>query len=209
MKLLIATTNPGKFGEFKKFLSDVDVSIVSLRDEKVDGKPEETGATYEENALLKARFYMKKTGLAVIADDGGFEIDALAGEPGIKSHRWLHQDREDEDEEIIQYTMHRLTGVPESKRSARLRVTVVFLTPDGAVHKAEGSIEGIVPLVPASFRHEGFPYRSLLYLPEYGEFYNDNDLPDALNNSLNHRKKAVDKLKPQILKYFNKIGSKN
>lgn len=202
--LLIATTNPGKLSEFRDFLRDVPVRICSLTDVGITDKPEENGTTYEENALIKARFYMEKTGLATIADDGGFEIDALGGEPGVKSHRWLNQGREDEDEEIIEYTLSRMKDVPKEKRTAQLRVSVVFLTPDGKFQYGHGSVDGIVPDKPAPFRHPGFPFRSLLYLPEHRVFYIDNELPVDLNRKLNHRKHAVEELMPRIRTYFSK-----
>lgn len=202
--LLIATTNPGKLQEFRDFLRDIPVRICSLSDVGITDKPEENGTTYEENALVKARFYMERSGLPTISDDGGFEIDALGGQPGIKSHRWIHQDREDSDEEIIEYTLSRMKDVPKEKRRARLRVSVVFLTPDGKFQYGHGSVGGIVPDEPAPFRHPGFPFRSLLYLPEYRVFYIDNELPADLNAKLNHRKKAVECLVPYIRTYYSK-----
>lgn len=202
--LLIATTNPGKLREFRDFLRDIPVRIYSLTDVGITDKPEENGTTYEENALIKARFYMEKTGCATIADDGGFEIDALGGEPGVKSHRWLNQGREDEDEEIITYTIKRMENVPPEKRTARLCVAVVFLVPGGDMHFGHGTVEGIVAEKPAPFRHPGFPFRSLLYLPEHRVFYIDNELPADLNRKLNHRKHAVEELMPRIRTYFSK-----
>ena len=101
LKLLIATTNPGKLAEIKRFLFDVPVELVSLNDVGITDHVEETGATFEENAVLKAKFYAEKSGLPTLADDGGFEIDALHGEPGVKSHRWVYGDRENTDEELM------------------------------------------------------------------------------------------------------------
>ncbi|EKD64630.1 MAG: hypothetical protein ACD_50C00333G0001, partial [uncultured bacterium] len=88
-KLLIATTNPGKLREYRDFLSDLPVKLVSLKDIGITDDMEETGKTYEENSRAKAIFYAKKSNLPAISDDGGLEINALKGEPGIRSRRWL------------------------------------------------------------------------------------------------------------------------
>ncbi|MCL4359778.1 non-canonical purine NTP pyrophosphatase [Patescibacteria group bacterium] len=197
-QLLIATTNPGKLAEIKEFLSDMPIELMSLDDKNIIDRPEETGKTFEENAVLKAKFYADKSGLPTIADDGGFEIDALGGEPGVKSHRWIHGDREDEDEELIAYTMERLKGVPLQNRGAKLRVVIAFSTPGGKMHTAEASVCGIIPLTPSAARIAGYPYRSLLYLPRFNKFYNHDDLTPEENESINHRKKALEELKPFI-----------
>src|SRR3990167_9592915 len=112
MKLLVATTNPGKLAEIRRFLTDIPVELVSLKDVGIADSVEETGKTFEENAILKAKFYAQKSGLPTLADDGGFEIDALNGEPGVKSHRWADPSQENDDETLINYTLKRLENVP-------------------------------------------------------------------------------------------------
>jgi XTP/dITP diphosphohydrolase len=201
VKLLIATTNPGKLAEIKLFLSDLPVELVSLKDVGIGDNVEETGSTFEENAILKATYYSQKSGLPTIADDGGFEIDALGGEPGVKSHRWIDGSREDSDEDLIAYTFEKMKAVPDGSRGAQLRAVVVFMTPDGAVHTATAVTRGIVPGKPSALRTEGFPYRSILFLPEINKFYNHDELTDAENETYNHRKRALEKLKEEIQKY--------
>jgi len=90
-RLLIATTNPAKLAEYRLILRDlgIELELVSLADVGIVGSPEETGATFTENALIKARYYFECARIATLADDGGLEIDALGGEPGVRSHRWL------------------------------------------------------------------------------------------------------------------------
>ena len=132
-KLLIATSNPGKLNEIKKYLADLPLTLVSLKDMGITNQAEETGKTFEENAVLKAKYYSDLSGLPTIGDDGGFEIDALNGEPGVKSHRWIHGDRDDEDEELIAYTFKNMKGVPVGKRGAELRVVIAFAMPSGEV----------------------------------------------------------------------------
>jgi len=198
--LLVATTNPGKLAELQEFLSDLPIILVSLKDVGITAHVEETGKTFEENALLKATHYAKDSGLATIADDGGLEIDALDGEPGVNSHRWIHKDREDEDEELIQHALLRLKDVPLEKRGAQLHLVIAFATPDGKTFTSEGAIRGIIPFKDAPYRRKGFPYRSLLYLPKIKKFYNHDELTEEENAKYNHRKIAVEQLKPIIQK---------
>jgi XTP/dITP diphosphohydrolase len=199
-KLLIATTNPGKFAEIKKYLSDLPLMLVGLTDIHMTQKPEESGKTFQENAVIKAKFYLAKSGLPTVADDGGFEIDALGGAPGVKTHRWIHPEYDNEDEELIEYTMTKMLGVTPLKRGAQLRVVIAFAAPGREIVTAEDKIRGIVSEKPSLYRTPGFPYRSLLFIPELGKFYIDNELTDAENEAYNHRKRALEKLKPIILK---------
>jgi len=198
-KILIATTNQAKLEEIRECLTDLPIECVGLKDVRITQSVEETGKTFEENAILKATFYAKKSGLPTLADDGGLEIDALHGEPGVHSHRWIHKDREDEDEELIEYTIDQLRGLPRAKRGAQLRVVVALALPHGDVHTSEGIIRGIIAEKPSSYRQKGFPYRSLLYLPTIKKFYNHDELTKEENEVYNHRKKALEMLKP-ILK---------
>lgn len=196
MKLLIATTNPGKLDEIKKFLSNLPVELVSLKDVGITDVVEETGKTFEENAILKAKFYAAKSGLATLADDGGFEIDALGGEPGVKSHRWVHGNKENTDEELVAYTLKRMKGV--TNRSAQLRLVLALALPDGTIHTSEASVRGIIPLEPRNKITPGFPYRSLLFLPEINKYYNRDELTFEETEAYNHRKKALEKIKKYI-----------
>ena len=197
-KLLIATTNPAKLAEIKEFLSDLPVECIGLKDLGIVQTVEETGATFEENALLKARAYREISGLPTLADDGGLEIDALNGEPGVHSHRWIHEDREDTDEELIAYTIEKMKGLSEDKRGAQLRLVLALVLPDGKTYTSEGIIRGIIAEKPSSYRRIGFPYRSLLYLPEINKFYNHDALAKDEHLAYNHRRKALEKLKPFI-----------
>ena len=199
-KLLIATSNPGKFGEITHYLRGLPLTFISLKDAGITDKAEETGATFEQNAILKAKHYSKESGLPTIGDDGGFEIDALNGEPGVKSHRWLHGDREDTDEELIGYTFQKMKEVPEGKRGAQLRAVLAFYVPNGNVVTAGALTRGVIPDMPSARRSEGFPYRSILFLPAINKYYNEHELTDEENEVYNHRKKALNKLKPFIIK---------
>jgi len=199
-KLLIATTNPAKFAEIKETLSDLPVEFVSLTDMGITQSAEETGKTFEENALLKAKFYSGLSGLPAVTDDGGLEIDMFGGEPGVHSHRWIHKDREDTDEELINFTIMRMDKVPLEKRGAQLRVVLAFVPLKGQAVIREGTIRGIIAEKASEYRRKGFPYRSLLYIPEIGKYYNDDELTREEIKKYNHRRRALQELKPFIRK---------
>lgn len=199
-KLLIATTNPGKLKEIRRFLSDLPFTLVSLKDEGITDNVVETGETFDENAKLKAAFYAQKSGLLTLADDGGFEIDALGGEPGVHSHRWVDKSRESSDAELVAYTFERMKDVPLTKRQAQLRLVLAIANPSGDIlATAEDKVRGIVPLKPAPDIVEGFPYRSILFLPQINKFYNQDVMTDEETDRFNHRKHALQYLKPFLL----------
>jgi len=205
-KLLIATTNLAKLAEIKEFLSDLPIECVGLEDMGITQTVDETGATFEENAVLKAKTYAEISGIPTLADDGGLEIDALHGEPGVHSHRWIHKDREDEDEELIGHVIERMKRIPKSKRGAQLRLVLALVLPEGTVKTSEGVIRGVIGTKPSSYRRKGFPYRSLLYLPEIKKFYNHDELTDEENKAYNHRRKALVSLKPFLTQSFMQHG---
>ncbi|MBI5465477.1 non-canonical purine NTP pyrophosphatase, partial [Candidatus Gottesmanbacteria bacterium] len=154
-KILIATTNPGKFAEIKYFLSDLPIKIVSLTDLEIKENVEETGKTFEENAKKKAIFYSKITGLPTIADDGGLEIDFLGGEPGVKSRRWING-KDAGDEELINYALKKLKGVPLKKREACLRAVLALAIPGGEIFVSEGKVRGLIAKKATSLRTPGY-----------------------------------------------------
>ena len=196
-RLLIATGNTGKFRELSGALAGVGVVIVSLKDFPGIEPVEETGTTFEENAILKAETYGKLTSLPTIADDSGLEIDALAGEPGVKSRRWVHADRDSTDEELIAYTLKRLQGVPADKRTARLRAVVAFW--DGThTTTATAAIEGAILDQATDTIDPGYPFRSLLFLPRFQKLY--RDLTPQEHELINHRIAALRTLLPAIKK---------
>jgi XTP/dITP diphosphohydrolase len=193
-QLLIATTNSGKLREFREALQDLDIEILSLKDFPEIKNVEETGSTFEENALLKATQYGHQSGIPVIADDGGLEIDILGGAPGVYTRRWVDKTKDSSDDELIAHTLSLLEEVPEKKRTARLRLVCVF--DDGEdVHFEESSIEGRIVEEAGSYE-EGFPFRALLYIPQFEKLY--GELTGKEHDTINHRRKAIEKLKPII-----------
>ena len=200
-KLLVATKNQGKLKEISKFLRDLDLKIVSLKDVGISEDFEETGNTYEENSQNKAIFYAKKSGLSTIADDGGIEIDALDGAPGVKSRRWLGH--EASDQELVAYMKKIIKELPKDNRKAFFRTIVSFALPNGKVWSSFGEVEGIIMEKPHLKLLKGYPYRSFFYLPKIKKFYHESDLSDKEQKLYNHRYKAIQKLIPVIKRVLN------
>lgn len=194
MKLLIATHNPAKADEYKRYLTDLNLEIVSLKDLNIKEEVEENGQTFEANAITKAKFYHELTKLPVIADDGGLTIDALNGDPGVKSRRWLGYRMT--DEEMIQEVMKRMIDVPPDQRTCHLVGIIALALPNGEIKTTWAQIDGLVATKPTSKRLNGFPYRSFFWLPQFNKFY--LDLTDAEHEQVNHRKFALLKLKPYL-----------
>lgn len=194
-KILIGTGNPSKLAAYKKLLSDLKLQVVSSKDLNIP-EPEETASNFEEEAVKKAKYYFEKSGIPTIVDDGGFEIEALNGEPGIRSRRWIG--REMSDEEIIAEVMKRMDG--QTNRRAKHVVFLALATPFG-VFTAHGEIAGVIADKPAVKRQEKFPYRSVLFLPNYGKYW--VELTGEEEEILNHRKAAIEKLR-DIIKELSK-----
>jgi XTP/dITP diphosphohydrolase len=194
-RLLIATTNPAKLAEYRLLLRDLELDLVSLADAGITEMPEESGATFEENALIKARFYFARAHTATLADDGGLEIDALGGEPGVRSHRWLNSGGDDSDEALVNEVMRRMKDVPTARRSARLRAATALIYDDGGhvlERVAEAAIEGVIADRAYPSLRAGFPYRAVLFMPERNCFV--GELGDEEEAKISQRRIALAKL---------------
>lgn len=194
-KLLIATTNPGKIQEYRDLLKNEPFDLVTLGDAKITVPVEEDGDTFEENAVKKAIHYAYFSGMPTVGDDGGIEVDALGGEPGVKSRRWPGY--EASDEELIEMLIKKMEGVPKKKRTARFRVCLAFAVPgEEEVWVREGVQEGFIVEKPTEFV-AGYPFRSVFWLPEFkktlGEFTPEEEARIVL-----HRKQAIEQLLPII-----------
>ena len=162
-RLLVATTNVGKLREIRWLLSGTPVELTTLRDLDPIDEPEETGATFEENARLKALHYASRSGLATVAEDSGLVIDGLDGEPGVRSARFLRPDASypERFEEIFR----RLAGPPVKNRAARF-VCALAVAEDGRiVYETRGTVEGEIAHEPRGER--GFGYDPIFYFPPY------------------------------------------
>jgi XTP/dITP diphosphohydrolase len=195
-KLLIATKNQGKVGEFKEFLKDLPFEIVSLKDLKITEDIEEDGKTYKENSQKKALYFSKLTNLPTIADDGGIEITALNNQPGVRSRRWLGY--EATDEELINHMLKISKELPKDNRQAFFKTIITLALPNGKVWSIPGEVEGIISDKPYLKLLKGYPYRSFFFLPKINKFYHEGELSKAEERLYNHRYKAVQKLLPVI-----------
>ncbi len=194
-RLLIATTNPAKLAEYRLLLRDLELDLVSLADAGITDVPEESGATFEKNALIKARFYFALAHTATLADDGGLEIDALGGEPGVRSHRWLNSAGDDSDQALVNEVMRRMKDVQAGRRSARLRAATALIYSDGGQVRervAEAAIEGVIAERAYPILRAGFPYRAVLFMPERNCFV--GELGDEEEAKISQRRIALARL---------------
>jgi XTP/dITP diphosphohydrolase len=143
-RVVVATSNPGKLRELRALLPN-DFELVTAEEAGVV-LPPESGRTFEENALLKARAAAQQTGLLALADDSGLEVDALGGEPGV--HSACYAGPHASSEEHIGLLLDRLTGVPSERRSARFRAVVAVVSPDGRELTSHGVLEGRITTEP-------------------------------------------------------------
>ncbi len=194
MRLILATKKPGKLREMEAVFGGLPFEIVSLKDLGDNDNVEESGNTFLENALMKARYLAEKYNCAALADDSGLEIDALGGEPGVRTRRW--PGHEASDEELIAYALKKLAGVPYEKRTARLTATVVIVFPDGSFIDASCVREGIIAETPHPRRDQGYPFRSLHIIPELNKYY--IELSQEEHARMNHRREALMLLRDRL-----------
>lgn len=183
MRLLIATSNPGKFREIKEGLALLGWTLFSLLDYPFKMPPEE-GSTFEDNAVLKAAFAAKHSGMPTLADDSGLEVAALGGEPGVYSARYGNKKT---DMERNVYLLERLKGVPKAERKAKFVAVLVIAYPDGYMELYRGETEGEILEAPRG--EWGFGYDPLFYLPEVGKTFAEMTLEQKAAYS--HRGKAL------------------
>jgi XTP/dITP diphosphohydrolase len=162
--LLVATTNPGKLREIDDLLSGAPVTLVGLRDLPPIEEPEETGETFDENARLKARYYAERSGLVTVAEDSGLVIDALGGEPGVRSARFLGPDATYEAR--FAEIARRLAERPDAPRTARFVCALAVARGAEILYETTATVEGLIADRPLG--SGGFGYDPILYYPEYG-----------------------------------------
>jgi XTP/dITP diphosphohydrolase len=196
-KLLIATKNPGKIAEYRIIFKDLPLEIVTLGDLNINESVEEDGKTFDDNAIKKAKFYYKLSGLPTLAEDGGIEIDYLGGEPGVKSRRWPGY--EATDEELINMTYEKLKGVPLEKRGAQFRV-VIALVINSEIETSGGAVQGIILEKPVKTTIPGYPFRSVFYIPAMKKVF--AEMTEEEEMLVSHRKKAIERLLPIIKEYL-------
>jgi XTP/dITP diphosphohydrolase len=186
----MATRNPGKIRELQAILRDTGVALLSLADfPHLPDIPEE-GATFAENAAVKARAVARLTGHAALADDSGLMVDALKGAPGVFSARYA-QDRTapapPTDADNWRKLLEAMQGVPWVERGARFVCELALATPDGRLLTARGECKGVIALEPQG--ETGFGYDPVFWVPEYGATM--AQLGPEIKNRISHRAKAL------------------
>ena len=195
-RIIFATGNQGKMREIKMILADLDVEVLSLKEAGIEADIVEDGATFEENAVIKAKTIMEMTGDIVLADDSGLEIDYLNKDPGIYSARYMGEDTsyDIKNNNLI----GRLNGVPDEERTARFVCVIAAAFPNGDILTTKGTIEGIIGYdIKGS---NGFGYDPIFYLPQYQCTTAELDM--ELKNELSHRGKALRAMKEQLKNKF-------
>jgi XTP/dITP diphosphohydrolase len=193
MRLLIATHNRGKLIEYHEMFADLPFNLVTLDDVGIRDDVAETGATFAENARIKAMAYARQSGLLTLADDSGLQVDALGGEPGVHSKRYAGANKS--DAERIAFLLDKLRGVPAGKRAARFQCVIALATPDGKLWETAGACEGEIAFEPRG--ENGFGYDPIFQIAERGARM--AELSTAEKNKVSHRARTAEKAR-QILK---------
>ena len=191
-KLLLATSNPGKIREYRFLLDGVGYKITTLAEEGISKVVTESGNNYEQNARLKAINYAKLSQLTAIADDSGLEVDALNGEPGVKSARFAGEAAT--DAEKVSILLARLNGVPWERRTACFKCVIAIVTPEGQSEICYGECHGMIALEAKG--ENGFGYDPIFFLPELGKTM--AELPLDIKNQISHRARASKKARQAL-----------
>ena len=198
MKIVFATGNPDKLTEIREIVKDLGIEVVTMKEEGFTGEINETGSTFMENALIKARTVAKALGEVTMSDDSGLVVDALGGEPGIYSARWMgeHTSYRIKNKAIID----RLGDLPAEKRTARFVCAMACVFPDGRELTAEEAFEGIIGWEERG--RNGFGYDPIFYLPERG--CTSAELSREEKNAVSHRGKALRKMRQLLEEEINR-----
>ena len=199
-RIIFATGNEGKMREIRVLLADLGLPVLSMKEAGAEPEIVEDGATFGENAEIKARAVWNLTGDIVLADDSGLVVDHLGGEPGIYSARYMGEDTsyEIKNRNIID----RLKDAGGRSRSARFVCNIAAVLPDGRVLHTEETMEGLIADEPAG--QGGFGYDPILYLPAYGMTSAEISMEEK--NKISHRGKALRAMKTALEEVLKKDG---
>ncbi len=203
-RILFATGNQGKLREIRDIMEDTGVEVYSMKEAGIEAEIVEDGATFTENALIKARTVAKAAkapDTAVLADDSGLVIDALDGEPGIYSARYMGEDTSYDEKN--RNLIRRLEGVPEEKRTARFVCAIAAVLPDGREFTVQDTIEGRIGYEQKG--EGGFGYDPIFYVPEFGR--TTAEMTPEEKNRVSHRGKALEHMK-EVLRENEGFGRK-
>ena len=187
MKMIAATNNSHKLEEIRAILKDKEIEIISLADAGLDIEIEENGDSFVENALIKAREVFRLTGEAAIADDSGLEVDALKGQPGVKSARYSGESGAEKDKKNNEKLKEALKEVPDNERGARFCSAIAAVFPQGKEITAEGYVYGKIGYEEKG--EPGFGYDPLFIVDGYGRTMAELDSEEK--NKISHRANAL------------------
>jgi len=183
MRFVLASKNQHKITEMRAILSSLGAELLSQEQLGVDLSPEETGATFEENALIKAKALYDATGIPAIADDSGLEVDALSGEPGVRSARYC----EGSDTDRTNKLLGNMRDIPEDRRGARFVSAIACVLDENTSLVCRGECEGRI--LKRMEGGGGFGYDPVFLVPETGMTF--AQMPAEIKNRISHRAKAL------------------
>lgn len=196
-QVIIATQNKGKAKDFEALFGPLGYEVLTLRDVAKDMDVEETGVTFEENAILKAEAVAETLQTTVIADDSGLEIDALDGEPGVYSARYAGEAKSDEAN--IEKVLAKLESVPEEQRTARFRCVLAIASPNKKTRTYSGSCEGLI--LSERRGDHGFGYDPIFFVPNEGKAM--AELVPEEKAAISHRGNAIRELKKAMPEWLS------
>ncbi len=194
---LLATNNAGKLAELRPIFASLGLECVSMREAGVSSDPEETGSTFEENALIKARAAMEASGMPAVADDSGLMVDALDGAPGVMSARFAGG-HDVSDAEKCAFLLEKMAD--KEQRSARFVSCIACVFPDGGVLTARGECEGSIIRAPRG--ESGFGYDPVFVPEGFGETF--AELGPEIKNSISHRARALRAFGEELARYLGR-----
>lgn len=196
-QVIIATQNLGKAKDFEALFRPFGYEVLTLRDIAEDIDVEETGSTFEENAILKAETVAKLLNTAVIADDSGLEIDALGGEPGVYSARYAGGEKSDSAN--IDKVLEKMKGIPEEKRHARFRCVLAIAVPGKETKVFSGTCEGYI--IEDRIGENGFGYDPIFWVPSEGRTL--AEMQPQEKAAISHRGNAMREMQQSLSKLLN------
>ena len=180
---VIATNNAHKLHEIRDILENDRRKFLSMKEAGIATDPEENGTSFEENALIKARAACKASGLPALADDSGLEVDALNGEPGIRSARYC----EGSDADRVVYLLKKMENIPAENRGAQFVSAIACVYPDGTEFAVRGICRGVI--LTENRGEGGFGYDPVFFVPEEGETF--ASMPQERKNAISHRANSL------------------
>ena len=201
-RVVLATNNAHKLAELRRIVTEAarDIEVLGLADLPRYPEPAETGRTFAENALLKARASLAATGLPAVADDSGLEVDVLNGMPGVRSARWAGPQASDADNNAL--LLRQLHDVPVDERTARFVCAMAAVLPNGAEHVRLGIMSGRLTVAPVG--DNGFGYDPLFVAD--GQTETNAELTPAAKDAISHRGQAIRAMAPVLVAELRQLA---